>query len=95
MTGVGLVSGVVRIRDLGVREEWKVDAACRDMDTAVFFPTRGEDVRAAQAVCDGCPVRAECLEYALTTADQFGIWGGESERSRRRLRSARARRRSQ
>jgi WhiB family redox-sensing transcriptional regulator len=56
-----------------------------------FFPERGQDARAAQAVCARCPVSDECLEYALEKKIKDGIWGGKSGRDRRRLR-ARARR---
>lgn len=65
------------------REDWTKRAACHGVDPNVFFPTRGEDVEAARAICDGCPVKAECLDYALRTSQKFGIWGGSSERDRR------------
>jgi WhiB family redox-sensing transcriptional regulator len=64
---------------------------CRDMDPEHFYPTRGETSkeRAARAVCRGCEVKQECLEYALTPpVERFGIWGGMSEKERRRVRSA-------
>lgn len=70
---------------------WIADAACRGSDTSVFFPARGEEVLDAVAVCRGCPVRAECLEYALNERITFGIWGGTSERERRRIRARRRR----
>jgi WhiB family redox-sensing transcriptional regulator len=54
-----------------------------------FFPERGESVKEAKAVCTGCPVRAECLEYALDNQEKFRIWGGLSERGRRQLRRQR------
>lgn len=69
--------------------EWMEAAACRGMDTNMFFPERGEPVDNARAVCARCPVNAECLEYALANRDKFGVWGGKSERERRKLRSAR------
>lgn len=68
---------------------WKAQGACRDVDPRLFFPERGESTREAKAVCAGCPVRAECLEYALDQHEHFGIWGGTSERERRRLRPSR------
>lgn len=70
---------------------WRDAAACRGMDTDVFFPLRGEDVRAAKAVCADCPVSAECLDEALAEREVIGVWGGTSERERRRIRRIRAR----
>jgi WhiB family transcriptional regulator, redox-sensing transcriptional regulator len=71
-------------------DAWQEYASCRGLDPDLFFPERGGDTRSAKAVCDGCPVRAECLDYALTPpVEKFGIWGGMSERERRRIRSQR------
>lgn len=72
--------------------DWQVHARCTDVDPEIFFPERGGSSKAARAVCSGCVVRAQCLEYALNNKEQFGIWGGTSERERRRLRKERARR---
>ncbi|MEM7323501.1 MAG: WhiB family transcriptional regulator [Actinomycetota bacterium] len=69
---------------------WYVDGACRGLDPDLFFPERGESTADAKAVCAGCVVRAECLEWALATRERFGIWGGTSERERRRLRRSAA-----
>jgi WhiB family redox-sensing transcriptional regulator len=63
--------------------------SCRGMDPDVFFPDRGESLAPAKAVCGECIVRDECLEYALDHGERFGVWGGTSERERRRLRRAR------
>ncbi len=65
---------------------WMNDAACKGMPTAMFFPRRGADVRAAKLVCRGCPVRFECLEYAMDLKIKQGIFGGKSERQRRSVR---------
>lgn len=65
---------------------WQVEAACRGVDPDLFYPTQGESTAEAKAVCRECPVTAECLAYALETRQQFGIWGGKSERERRPLR---------
>jgi WhiB family redox-sensing transcriptional regulator len=70
---------------------WLARAACRGMDPELFFPDRGESTEPAKAVCAACPVRAECLDYALTNGERFGVWGGASERERRALRRDRAR----
>lgn len=69
--------------------EWLADAACRGLDPELFFPSRGQDTSQALAVCRACPVRFECLEAALDRGEKFGIWGGMSERQRRRLRRTR------
>ena len=69
---------------------WQEHAACRAMDPELFFPTRGAPTREAKEVCLRCPVRAECLDAAMTGRERFGIWGGLSERERRRLRHHRA-----
>ena len=69
---------------------WHDQANCLGVDPDLFFPERGASTREAKEVCRGCVVRAECLEYALSNGEKFGIWGGMSERERRRLRRARA-----
>ena len=69
---------------------WQDDANCLGVDPDFFFPERGASTREAKAVCAGCEVRADCLEYALVNGEKFGIWGGMSERERRRLRRQRA-----
>lgn len=68
------------------RPEWMRDAACRGMDPELFYPSRGESVAQARKVCSGCPVRAECLTYAMNLHETHGMWGGMSERDRRRIR---------
>lgn len=65
--------------------------ACVGVDPELFFPDRGESAEAAKAVCAGCAVRQRCLEYALDHNERHGIWGGTSERDRRRLRRQRRR----
>jgi len=77
--------------DLGAETEWMMRAACRGMDAAMFFPEKGENAGDAKTVCEGCPVRAECLELALVKREQFGVWGGLSEKDRRLIRGQRAR----
>jgi WhiB family redox-sensing transcriptional regulator len=67
-------------------EDWRLDALCAETDPEAFFPEKGGSTREAKRVCTGCSVRAECLESALTNDERFGIWGGLSERERRRLR---------
>ncbi len=72
---------------------WQGKARCLEVDPEIFFPERGGSSKAARAVCNNCEVRSQCLEYALNNKEQFGIWGGTSERERRRLRKERALRR--
>lgn len=69
---------------------WQTRANCLGVDPDLFFPERGASTREAKSVCAGCEVKADCLEYALTNGEKFGIWGGLSERERRRLRRQRA-----
>ena len=64
---------------------WMVHARCRGSDPQVFFPSAGDRVEAAQRICAECPVRIECLEYALKYHIEHGVWGGASERERRRM----------
>lgn len=66
--------------------EWQDRALCAQTDPEAFFPEKGGSTREAKRVCTGCEVRTECLDYALTHDERFGIWGGMSERERRRLR---------
>jgi WhiB family redox-sensing transcriptional regulator len=69
---------------------WQDFANCLGVDPDLFFPERGASTREAKEVCRGCVVREECLEYALANGEKFGIWGGMSERERRRIRRQRA-----
>ena len=62
---------------------WWDEANCLGVDPDLFFPERGASTREAKAVCRGCVVSDECLEYALQNSEKFGIWGGMSERERR------------
>jgi WhiB family transcriptional regulator, redox-sensing transcriptional regulator len=68
--------------------DWQERALCAQTDPEAFFPEKGGSTREAKRICSGCEVRAECLEYALANDERFGIWGGLSERERRRLRRA-------
>ncbi|GAB4099063.1 WhiB family transcriptional regulator [Sinomonas halotolerans] len=65
---------------------WQAEALCAQTDPEAFFPEKGGSTRDAKKVCGSCTVRAQCLEYALANDERFGIWGGLSERERRRLR---------
>ena len=65
--------------------DWRDYAACAQTDPEAFFPEKGGSTRDAKQICRGCFVREECLAYALERDERFGIWGGLSERERRRL----------
>jgi len=69
---------------------WQVDALCAQTDPEAFFPEKGGSTRDAKRICTGCEVKAQCLDYALQNDERFGIWGGLSERERRRLRRTRS-----
>jgi len=86
----GLAEPVYLEQDLA--PSWQQFAACVHHAGRVdFFPARGESTRDAKAVCAGCPVREECLEFALRLKVAHGVWGGLSERERRTLRRDRHR----
>ena len=68
---------------------WHDGANCKGANADLFFPERGASTRTAKTICRECLVREECLEFAITTGEKFGIWGGMSERERRRVRRER------
>ena len=70
-------------------EPWTTDALCAQTDGDWWYPELGSPARAAKTICRACPVTAECLDYALTHHEAYGIWGGLTERQRRRLRHGR------
>jgi WhiB family redox-sensing transcriptional regulator len=65
---------------------WQSDSLCAQTDPEAFFPEKGGSTRDAKKICASCEVRNMCLEYALENDERFGIWGGLSERERRKLR---------
>ncbi|WP_213814323.1 WhiB family transcriptional regulator [Glaciihabitans sp. dw_435] len=83
----------VRLGVPGVRQDeeenplaWQSDSLCAQTDPEAFFPEKGGSTRDAKKICGSCEVRNQCLEYALENDERFGIWGGLSERERRKLR---------
>ena len=78
------------LMDAAPERTWQRQANCMGVDPDLFFPERGASTKEAKEVCRACVVREDCLEYALDNGEKFGIWGGMSERERRRLRRARA-----
>jgi WhiB family transcriptional regulator, redox-sensing transcriptional regulator len=77
-----VLNGVIDGED---EQEWQERALCAQTDPEAFFPEKGGSTREAKRICQGCEVRSECLEYALAHDERFGIWGGLSERERRKL----------
>lgn len=63
---------------------WRQKAACRGIDPEIFYPSFDEEAEEAKAICAGCPVQQVCLEYALSHRERDGVWGGLTERERRR-----------
>jgi WhiB family redox-sensing transcriptional regulator len=66
-------------------QAWRQQAACRGLDPQIFYPGTDDEAEMAKAVCGLCAVRETCLEYALTVREKDGIWGGCTERERRRI----------
>lgn len=64
---------------------WQDQAVCAQTDPEVFFPEKGGRTREAKRICRSCEVRVACLQYALDHNERFGVWGGFSERERRRM----------
>ena len=86
----GPASGGLTEQLLGLGDSpwWWFAGLFAQTDPELFFPEKSGSTRAAKAVCTGCPVRAECLEHALAHDERYGVWGGTSERERRRLKDA-------
>jgi WhiB family redox-sensing transcriptional regulator len=81
--------GIAGLMGIGLEadaQSWQEQALCAETDPEAFFPEKGGSTREAKKICTGCEVKAQCLEYALSNDERFGIWGGLSERERRRLR---------
>ena len=73
------------LADESTELSWQERSLCAQTDPEAFIPEKGGSTREAKKVCVGCEVRQECLEYALEHDERFGIWGGLSERERRKL----------
>jgi WhiB family redox-sensing transcriptional regulator len=87
--GIGQGQGIAGFLGIGLEadaQSWQEQALCAETDPEAFFPEKGGSTREAKKICTGCEVKAQCLEYALANDERFGIWGGLSERERRRLR---------
>lgn len=64
---------------------WRQHAACRGLDPEIFYPVTDDEADVAKAVCGVCTVRETCLEHALGSRERDGVWGGATERERRRI----------
>jgi WhiB family redox-sensing transcriptional regulator len=69
---------------------WTDSAACRGTDTEIFYPANAEEEAEALSICATCPVRAQCLDYAIRNRETYGIWGGTTPEQRRRIRREQA-----
>jgi WhiB family redox-sensing transcriptional regulator len=67
---------------------WYIDALCAQTDPEFFFPEKGASTREAKLICDACAVKDDCLDFAIIHDERYGIWGGLSERERRKMRRA-------
>lgn len=65
--------------------EWRMLGACRGLDASIFYPDDDEEAEIAKEVCHECSVRSACLEFALQRREKVGVWGGATERERRRI----------
>ena len=68
-----------------ITTSWRDRAACRGIDPEIFYPVSDVDAAEAKSICAVCPVREACLEYALANRERDGVWGGATERERRRM----------
>ena len=66
-------------------QPWRQYGACRGINAEIFYPVVEEDAERAKAICNTCGVRKPCLEYALTARERDGVWGGATEKERRRM----------
>lgn len=66
-------------------QAWRSQARCRGLDPEIFYPVTDEEADEAKAICGECAVRVACLEYALVARERDGVWGGATEKERRRI----------
>ncbi|MCC7543445.1 WhiB family transcriptional regulator [bacterium] len=72
-----------------IKDSWRLASNCSGTDPDLFFPERGASTAEAKSICRGCAVRKDCLEFALSSGERSGIWGGMSEQERRWIRRQR------
>ncbi|GGM85141.1 hypothetical protein GCM10012275_64860 [Longimycelium tulufanense] len=75
------------MRDLAPLPRWRETAICSQVDPELFFPEKGGSTQPAKRICKGCPLRDQCLAWALEHDERYGVWGGLSEMQRRKLRA--------
>lgn len=80
-----MTADILRALLAGRQPDWYEDALCAQTDPEAFYPEKGGSTREAKRVCLACEVRDQCLTYALDNDERFGIWGGLSERERRKV----------
>ena len=68
-----------------VTTNWREWARCRGVDPEIFYPPEEDEGLDAKEICAGCPVREVCLDHALNRREKIGVWGGMTERERRRM----------
>jgi WhiB family redox-sensing transcriptional regulator len=86
-TPISVVASSAILPDDRLLEGWYLRGACRGLESSIFYPDPAQAAEEARAldVCSGCEVRSECLEHALARRESTGIWGGTTERDRRRI----------
>ena len=92
----GNVSPLTHLLDpLGESQDWRQEGMCAQTDPDLFFPDRGDSRsrKLAKEICADCPVAQQCLDFALETDQEYGIWGGTTALDRRRIREAESRKR--
>ncbi len=94
--GEGRIAEVEYPPETGSKVNWRDVAACRDLDTNLFFPPGDgaqaqEQIEKAKEICGKCVVADDCLEFALITRQDYGVWGGKTEKERRSIRRAKRR----
>lgn len=72
-------------------DDWRLEARCIGIDPEVFYPEQGDQAWEVKRLCQGCPVRIKCLEWAIEVGDEWGIWGGVGPKDRIRITRARKR----
>lgn len=73
------------LTQISEKTAWRVRGACKGLEAAIFYPISEEEAELAKSVCSDCSVREGCLEYALTQRERDGVWGGATEKERRRI----------
>jgi WhiB family redox-sensing transcriptional regulator len=80
-----LINLLADLEDMAAATEWMTWALCSEVDPEAFFPEKGGSPKRAKQVCAGCPVREECLSYALDNGIDWGVWGGTTREERRQI----------